>query len=55
MRFDEMSECSFLSELIAYQKINDKYVSIYIDRYGSGIITVGEAASKYSKNGFGGL
>jgi hypothetical protein len=43
-----------LKELIDYQKTADRFVTIYLKGY-QGTVSVGEIASKYAKNGYGGI
>ena len=55
MRFDDMSENSFLKELFDYQKGTEKAVTIYVDEQNVSYLTVGEIAIKYSQDGYGGI
>lgn len=57
LRFDEMSEKSFLKEVFDYVKTSEKVITIYLGGGSSKqpILTIGEITTKNTEMGYGGI
>ena len=53
MRFDENSENSFLNQIFAYTKAEEKIATLYLGE--NNFMAIGELSLKFSEHGYSGI